>query len=848
MKSLSVLAALVIGVHALSLNSGLAPNKCITASSNTDGAAVKIGQCSGSSSQQWTYSGGGFRIFGNKCLDVPSGEDDDGVELQIWTCYDGNTNQQWRYKGDHIVWDGHGKCLDMTNGNTDDGNPVQIWSCSTPNPNQVWNSQNGGSGGPSAGASVSTVTVSATQTTTATRTVSTPRSTFTVSATKTITVTNTVTTTQAPPAVTTVFSCPQTNDAGQQLTDSQNLQVTVNGKPVSAVKCVYDPALRKRAGSGCLYSPATGTYISADGSSSSSGCPTTLAKQVIAVPATCPVLTATITATPSSNSITCPVSTSTITLGNVTITATGRIVTSTVGNVTITASASTISSNVTITGAPSICAISTRTVNATVTVTQSARATSASTISSNVTTTGTPSTCPISTRTVNATVTVTQPAPTASTTTYSCPKLNSAQQVLSSTQATQVTINGTLTNVVQCVYASALATKRDSNVGCYYSPTTGALVSGGSSGCPIRSHTHSFPCQCFDGDGYSNPARFHSYSSQPTGAIAPANGTTNGTFTNSTTVTFTQSASTANCTANSTSTVTVANTTITQAATTATVTAAPFHYACPTAGLGGEPLLNPPIGSQRLTKYSNPVSQGFRCLYNLTDGTTTSCLYINNGTLASLYNNSAQCPTALDQPAGFTTYSYTSWTTTTETTTQTNTATVTAAFFYWQCPATSVSNDTLTSQQDETTSGIVHSCTYAQRYGCSYTSTGQLTTAWGQDPGCPLSINKVNGIPTATVTIPPSTVTLPAATVTQPFYYWQCPPTATNGDGLTSSSDGNPFGQFDVGRGCVYKSNYTCFYSTNTGQLAGVGQVQSASCPQSIIKVNGVPTVTVTVH
>ncbi|EAU85085.2 macrofage activating glycoprotein [Coprinopsis cinerea okayama7 len=87
--------------------------KCLTASSNSDGAPVVIATCvaGGSPSQKWVFSGGTVRVHGNKCLDVTDGVDQDGTKLQIWTCSaTGNSNQQWYYsKWDNtLAWTGKG--------------------------------------------------------------------------------------------------------------------------------------------------------------------------------------------------------------------------------------------------------------------------------------------------------------------------------------------------------------------------------------------------------------------------------------------------------------------------------------------------------------------------------------------------------------------------------------------------------------------------------------------------------------------------------------------------------------------------------------------------------------------
>ncbi|KAJ7764664.1 carbohydrate-binding module family 13 protein [Mycena olivaceomarginata] len=125
---------------ALLLEPGLNNGKCLTAASNTDGAIVTIQACAGTTAQQWTFTAGSVKIFGNKCLDVPSGSTTNGNKLQIWTCGANNANQQFYYTGDkHLSWTNHGKCLDLSGGSVADGNRPQIWDCSGSNANQIWN-------------------------------------------------------------------------------------------------------------------------------------------------------------------------------------------------------------------------------------------------------------------------------------------------------------------------------------------------------------------------------------------------------------------------------------------------------------------------------------------------------------------------------------------------------------------------------------------------------------------------------------------------------------------------------------------------------------------------------------
>ncbi|KAJ6492194.1 hypothetical protein C8R45DRAFT_1212971 [Mycena sanguinolenta] len=123
-------------------------SKCLTASSNTDGAAVEIQDCvsAGSTSQSWTVDGQSIQIFGDKCLDVTGGTETDGTLMQIWSCSNGDSNQQWSLSGNSVQWLGTSECLDLTNGDVTDGNIMQIWSC-TGGVNQQWKRTTGPPGG-----------------------------------------------------------------------------------------------------------------------------------------------------------------------------------------------------------------------------------------------------------------------------------------------------------------------------------------------------------------------------------------------------------------------------------------------------------------------------------------------------------------------------------------------------------------------------------------------------------------------------------------------------------------------------------------------------------------------------
>ncbi|KAF4613849.1 hypothetical protein D9613_008118 [Agrocybe pediades] len=123
----------------------LSSAKCLTATSNAVNAPVTLTTCSNppNASQKWTFANGQIKVFGNKCLQVPNGTNQDGVKLQIATCNGskGTGAQAFEYSvwSNTITWSGTNKCVDLTSGGLGDGTPIQVWTCSNKNPNQFWN-------------------------------------------------------------------------------------------------------------------------------------------------------------------------------------------------------------------------------------------------------------------------------------------------------------------------------------------------------------------------------------------------------------------------------------------------------------------------------------------------------------------------------------------------------------------------------------------------------------------------------------------------------------------------------------------------------------------------------------
>ena len=110
----------------------------VAGKSTANGSPVVVAACDGSASQAWQFTSGTLRVYGTKCLDVPSGNPTNGTKLQIWDCVAGNANQTWAQSGAEIQWTGRGKCLDLTDGVAAAGTALQSWACYPGDVNQEW--------------------------------------------------------------------------------------------------------------------------------------------------------------------------------------------------------------------------------------------------------------------------------------------------------------------------------------------------------------------------------------------------------------------------------------------------------------------------------------------------------------------------------------------------------------------------------------------------------------------------------------------------------------------------------------------------------------------------------------
>ncbi len=106
-------------------------NKCVDVPSSnfSDGVQVQMWNCNGSGAQRWEATGGTLRTGNNKCLDVAWGSTANGAAIQIANC-SGNAAQQWVLSaaGD-LVNPQANKCIDIGGWNGNDGAKLNLWEC-----------------------------------------------------------------------------------------------------------------------------------------------------------------------------------------------------------------------------------------------------------------------------------------------------------------------------------------------------------------------------------------------------------------------------------------------------------------------------------------------------------------------------------------------------------------------------------------------------------------------------------------------------------------------------------------------------------------------------------------------
>ncbi|MEW2290291.1 ricin-type beta-trefoil lectin domain protein [Streptomyces sp. NPDC047841] len=100
------------------------------------GAGLMIWDCSESTAQHWTFTGGTMRALG-MCVQLANGSTADGTDLELAPC-DGSPAQRFTLNFRHdLVSTLADKCTDVRDNATDNGTRLQLWSCSG-SPNQKW--------------------------------------------------------------------------------------------------------------------------------------------------------------------------------------------------------------------------------------------------------------------------------------------------------------------------------------------------------------------------------------------------------------------------------------------------------------------------------------------------------------------------------------------------------------------------------------------------------------------------------------------------------------------------------------------------------------------------------------
>ncbi|GII81380.1 hypothetical protein Sru01_63620 [Sphaerisporangium rufum] len=119
---------------------GAQSGRCVNVSGGaaTNGAQAQLADCTGGTSQKWTYtSGKQLQVFGTKCLDASNQGTSNGTQLVIWDC-NGQANQQWNINSSGTITGVQsGLCVDAYGGGTANGTRIILWACNG-GTNQQW--------------------------------------------------------------------------------------------------------------------------------------------------------------------------------------------------------------------------------------------------------------------------------------------------------------------------------------------------------------------------------------------------------------------------------------------------------------------------------------------------------------------------------------------------------------------------------------------------------------------------------------------------------------------------------------------------------------------------------------
>jgi O-glycosyl hydrolase len=118
---------------------GVGSGRCLDDTGNpTNGVQVYIWDCtSGNTNQQFTYTSASELQIAGKCLDANGQGTSPGTKVILWTC-NGQNNQKWTlHINGTITGVQSGLCLDVSGAATANGSLVQLWTCNG-GTNQAW--------------------------------------------------------------------------------------------------------------------------------------------------------------------------------------------------------------------------------------------------------------------------------------------------------------------------------------------------------------------------------------------------------------------------------------------------------------------------------------------------------------------------------------------------------------------------------------------------------------------------------------------------------------------------------------------------------------------------------------
>jgi hypothetical protein len=112
--------------------------KCIDVPSSnfSDGVQLQVWTCNGTGAQNWTATGGTMQIQ-NKCMDIASGSTANNAVVQLWTCNGTGAQRFTLNAAGDLVNAQSGRCVDIGGWNAAEGAKLIQWDC-TGGANQKW--------------------------------------------------------------------------------------------------------------------------------------------------------------------------------------------------------------------------------------------------------------------------------------------------------------------------------------------------------------------------------------------------------------------------------------------------------------------------------------------------------------------------------------------------------------------------------------------------------------------------------------------------------------------------------------------------------------------------------------